>query len=277
MSLSVGDFRVTLIRESIYYWDGGALFGVVPRTLWCHRIAPDECNRVPLGLNCYLIETGEHTVLVETGAGDKLDERTRRRMRLPPESRPLSETIAAHGFDPERIDVVLNSHLHWDHCGGNTAGECPAFPRAVYYARRGEWEHARSRHPRDSVSYDPRNYDPLVHSGQMRLFDGECEPVPGIRMRHAPGHNADMMIVTAESRGETFCFLSDLVPTVHHVTPTWVAAFDLFPLTTIDNKIRILAQAAAGNWVCGFAHDAGVAFARIRGGGRKFEAEDVGS
>ena len=187
--------------------------------------------------------------------------------------------IARHGIDPETIDLVLNSHLHWDHCGGNTllcgGTPKPAFPRATYYTRRGEWEHAHRRHPRDSISYIDANYDPLVESGKMRLFDGGKEIAPGIWMRHAPGHNRDMMVITATSNGETFCFFSDLVPSTAHLHPTWVAAFDLFPIETIDQKFRWLGEAARGNWVCGFGHDAEVAFARVSASGNSFQISEV--
>lgn len=277
--ISLGDFQITLIREAIYHWDGGAVFGVVPKTLWSRKLAADELNRVAMGFNCYLIQTGANTILVESGAGDKMDERARERMKLPPVSPTLREVIARHGIDPETIDLVLNSHLHWDHCGGNTilcgGTPKPAFPHARYYACRGEWEHAHRRHPRDSISYMDANYDPLIESGRMCLFDGDTEIVPGISMRHAPGHNQDMMVITATSNGETFCFLSDLVPSTAHLHPTWVAAFDLFPLETIDQKFRWLGEAARRNWVCGFGHDAEVPFARVSASGNSFQVSEV--
>ena len=266
---AVGDFEVTLIRAGVYHWDGGAFFGVVPKTLWNRRIPADERNLVPLGFNSYIIETGDHTVLIETGGGDKMDTRALERMKLPGPPDSLPETIARSGIDPERIDIVINTHLHWDHCGGNTrmvnGAAIPEFPRATYYTRRAEWEHAHDRHPRDAVSYIDANYDPLVDSGQMRLLDGDCaEVVPGISVHLALGHNRDMMVAKASSRGETFCFFSDLVPTVEHLTPTWVAAFDLYPLECIDTKTRWLTQAAQERWLCGFGHDSARAFARVQ-------------
>ena len=268
-SVVVGEFEILRIQAGTYWWDGGAVFGVVPKTLWSRRIAADSLNRVPLAFNCYLIRTGEHTILVETGAGDKMEPRARERMNLPAEDEPLAAAIARQGVDPESIDIVINSHLHWDHCGGNTVranGDVlAAFPGARYFASRAEWKHAHERLPRDSVSYIDANYDPLVESGQMTLVDGDCEVVPGVRMCRAPGHNRDMMVVEAASGGQTFCFLSDLVPTAAHVQPTWVAAFDLYPLETIENKIRWLGAAAEGDWVVGFAHDVEFPFARIVG------------
>jgi glyoxylase-like metal-dependent hydrolase (beta-lactamase superfamily II) len=193
--------------------------------------------------------------------------RARERMKLPPAAEPLPNLIARHGIDPETIDIVINSHLHWDHCGGNTiltsAGARPAFPRARYYAPRGEWEHAHERSVRDQVSYIDANYDPLVESGQMVLVEDGHEVVPGVKMHRAPGHNRDMTVITAESRCETFCFLSDLVPSTAHLQPTWVMAFDLYPLETIESRTCWLTRAVEGDWLCGFGHDTEVAFSRV--------------
>jgi glyoxylase-like metal-dependent hydrolase (beta-lactamase superfamily II) len=257
---TLGDFEISLVRDSSYWWDGGAYFGVVPKTLWSRKLPVDDLNRVPLAFNCYVIRTGDHTILIETGGGDKMDARARERMRLDPVAEPLS-------IDADSIDIVINSHLHWDHCGGNTIltpnGPVPAFPRAHYFAPRGEWEHAHERHVRDAVSYIDANYDPLIESGRMTLVEDGREVVPGIRMHTARGHNRDMMVITAESRGQTFCFLSDLVPSASHLPPTWVMGFDLYPLDTIASRHLWLGRAVEGNWLCGFGHDHEIAFARI--------------
>jgi len=267
-SVSLGDFEITLIQDGVYWWDGGAVFGVVPKTLWNQKLPADELNRVPLAFNCYLVRTDGHTILIETGGGDKMDSRARERMRMPAEPSRLPEVIARAGVDPESVDLVINSHLHWDHCSGNTVkcggGVAAAFPRARYFAPRAEWEHAHERNPRDSVSYIDANYDPLVENGQMILVDDGHVVVPGVTMHRAPGHNRDMMVVTVESQGATFCFLSDLVPGVAHLQPTWIPAFDLFPLESIETRTTWLRKAVEGDWLLGLGHDCGQPFVRIR-------------
>jgi glyoxylase-like metal-dependent hydrolase (beta-lactamase superfamily II) len=151
----------------------------------------------------------------------------------------------------------------------------PAFPRAIYYTRRGEWEHAHRRHPRDRVAYIDANYDPLVEAGRMRLIDEDAEVAAGVWLRLAPGHTRDMMVITAESDARTFCFLTDLVPTAAHLTPTWITAFDLDPLQSVDSKLRWLTDAARGEWVCAFGHDTGMPFARVMEREGRFEADGI--
>jgi len=274
-SVTVGDARITQVQCGIHWWDGGNFFGVVPKTLWSKFQKSDELNRIAAGFNCYVIETGSMTVLVETGGGLRHEAVALERMNWPkPEFLP--EVLARHGFDAEKIDYVVNTHLHWDHCSGNTTDEggkvLPTFPNAQYITQRGELEAAREGHPRVAVSYRPVNFEPLVESGRMHLVDGDSEVVPGVELRVAPGHNRDMMVVQVRSPRETWCMFADLIPFAAHVTPTWVAAFDLFPLETIASKTELLTRAAAEGWWCSFGHDPDVAFARVETDGRKWKA-----
>jgi glyoxylase-like metal-dependent hydrolase (beta-lactamase superfamily II) len=269
-AITVGDFRITLVRAGSYWWDGGAMFGVVPKTLWSKRQPADDQNRIEAGLNCFVIENGDLRILVETGIGVRHDEKTRERIRMP-DPPDLCQLLAAQGFEPESFDLVVNTHLHWDHVGGNTVGGSPerldqvrpAFPNARYVTQEGELLHARKRLQRDAVSYRPINYETLMDSGQMHLLNGDEQVADGVRVRVAPGHNRDMMVVLVESGGETWCHLADLVQYASQVTPTWVSAFDLYPLKTIENRILILGQAAAMGWWCSFGHDPKTAFAKV--------------
>jgi len=220
-----------------------------------------------------VLDDGTRRVLVETGGGVRHDERALSRMKMT-RGVHAAEAVADAGFEPESIDLVINTHLHWDHCGGNTldAGDrvVAAFPRARYVTQRAELAHAREQHPRDAVSYRAPNYETLVEEGRMHLLDGDVEVSPGVHVQVMPGHNRDMMVVIVRSGGETWCHMADLAPYAAHVTPTWVAAFDLFPLETIQSKTELFGRAAAEGWWCSFGHDPKVNFARVAESGGRF-------
>jgi glyoxylase-like metal-dependent hydrolase (beta-lactamase superfamily II) len=255
-SHSLGDFELSVFSDGTYFLDGGALFGVVPKPMWERRRSPDEKNRLAVGLNSLLIRTGSKTVLVETGIGNKLTEKM---VKIYAPQARLLENLNAAGIAPEDVDIVINTHLHFDHCGWNTVergGQIVAtFPRAQYYVQAGEYEHGCRQLERDRMSYLDENYGPLIRSGQMTLLRGDAEIVPGIRVRVLPGHTAHMQAVMIESGGRKACYISDLVPTTAHLEPTWVMAFDLFPLETIENRKRIYAEAIPGKWLMVFTHD----------------------
>jgi len=257
-SLTLGDFELSIFSDGTYPLDGGAFFGVVPKIMWSRKAAADEKNYVQAGLNSLLIRTGKQTVLVETGMGNKLSERMVKFYGQPAQ---LLANLTAGGVAPEDIDIVINTHLHFDHCGWNTVRNnkdgkiVPTFPRAKYYAPEGEWQYARRPSERDAISYIPDNYDPLVQSGQMTLLKGGEEIVPGISVQTFPGHTAHMQAVILESGGRTACYISDLLPTTMHVDLTWGMAFDLYPLLTIESKKRYYAKSIPEKWVTVFTHD----------------------
>lgn len=194
---TLGDFELTVFSDGTYPLDGGAYFGVVPKVMWSKRVTADERNYVTSGLNSLLVRTGNKTVLIETGMGNKLSERMIKFYGQPAQ---LLDNLAAAGISPEEIDIVINSHLHFDHCGWNTVRDkngkiAPTFPRAKYYAPEGEWQYARHPSDRDSISFISENYDPLVESGQMTLLKGGEEIVPGISVRTFRGHTAHMQAI----------------------------------------------------------------------------------
>jgi glyoxylase-like metal-dependent hydrolase (beta-lactamase superfamily II) len=208
-------------------------------------------------LNSLLIRTGKQNILVETGIGNKLSEKM---VKVYGQPAQLIENLAAGGVSPDDIDVVINTHLHFDHCGWNTVrgnGKVvPTFPRAKYYVQEGEWQHACEQHIRDSISYISDNYDPLIKSGQMELLQGNQEIVPGVSVKVFPGHTAHMQAVVVTSGGKTACYISDLIPTAAHIDLTWVMAFDLFPITTIDSRRRYYERAVFEKWLTVFTHGA---------------------
>jgi glyoxylase-like metal-dependent hydrolase (beta-lactamase superfamily II) len=263
-SLTLGDFELSIFSDGTYPLDGGAFFGVVPKIMWSRKAAADEKNYVQAGLNSLLIRTGKQNVLVETGMGNKLSDRMVKFYGQPAQ---LLTNLTSGGVAPEDIDIVINSHLHFDHCGWNTVRKdgkiAPTFPRAKYYAPEGEWQYARRPSERDAISYIPDNYDPLVQSGQMTLLKGGEEIVPGISVKTFPGHTASMQAVIVESGGRTACYISDLIPTTAHIDITWGMGFDLYPLHTIDSKKHYYAKAIPEKWVTVFTHDPKVPWAYV--------------
>jgi glyoxylase-like metal-dependent hydrolase (beta-lactamase superfamily II) len=264
---SLGDFELSFCTDGTYLLDGGAMFGVVPKTLWQKRAPADEENRILLGLNSIIVRTGQATVLIETGIGNKQSEKMR---QIHGNQELLPASMAAAGIRPEEVTHVVNTHLHFDHCGWNTTLQpdgsvTPTFPNARYFAHRGEVEHGRRQLDRDKVSYLSPNYDPLIASGQMTLLEDESirrDPtiVRGISVELFPGHTAHMMGVHIRCSGpgsteRRACYVGDLIPTAHHVEPTWVMGYDLDPLTCIEQRKRFLARAIPEQWLVLFTHD----------------------
>jgi glyoxylase-like metal-dependent hydrolase (beta-lactamase superfamily II) len=246
-----------MLSDGGYWLDGGAMFGVIPKPLWEKKFKADDKNRLRLGLNSLLIRSDEHTVLVETGVGNKLADKAQ---KIYGNEAKLLDNFEAANISPEDVDIVINTHLHFDHCGWNTMRQggrvVATFPRAVYYAPEGEWRHGLRQYERDRVSYLSDNYNPLLDSGQMTLVNGDREIVPGISVRVYPGHTATMQAVIVESRGKTACYISDLIPTTAHLDLTWGMGYDLFPLDTIESKKRFYAEAVPQDWLVVFTHDA---------------------
>jgi glyoxylase-like metal-dependent hydrolase (beta-lactamase superfamily II) len=262
--LLLGDFELTFLSDGNYFLDGGQFFGIVPKVLWSRKVQADEQNRVVTGLNSVLVRTGKQNILIETGIGNKLGEKMRQIYQ--PQAK-LLESLQAGGVRREEINIVINSHLHFDHCGWNTVIEdgkaVPTFPNARYYAPHGEWEVAKLQRERDAVSYITDNYDPLIASGQMQLLKEDSEILPGVSTRTYPGHTRAMMAILIQSAGQTACYISDLIPTTAHLDVTWGMSFDLYPLETIENKKRFYQEAIPGKWLVLFTHDPKIPAAHI--------------
>jgi glyoxylase-like metal-dependent hydrolase (beta-lactamase superfamily II) len=230
---TIGDFELTIFSDGKYLLDGGAFFGVVPKVMWAKKVNVDDKNRVLTGLNSLLVRTGDRNILIETGIGNKLSERMIRFYGQPAE---LLDNMSAGGVSPDDIDIVINTHLHFDHCGWNTIRTndriISTFPKAKYYVQEGEWQHACRPFERDRISY-----------------------ISDISVRVFRGHTAYMQAVIIESRGRKACYISDLIPTRAHIDLTWGMSFDLFPVDTIESKKKYYAESIPEKWLTVFTHD----------------------
>lgn len=274
---TLGDFELTVVSDGIYHLDGGAFFGVIPKVLWQKKLPADEKNRVPSGLNSLVIRTGSQTILVETGIGCKLTEKM---IGIYGQPAQLLDNLQAAGISPDDIDIVINTHLHFDHCGWNTTyrdGKAVAtFPRAKYYVQDGEWQRAQKPAERDAISYISDNYNPLVESGQMQLLHGDQEIAPGVSVEVFPGHTRDMQAVVISSNGQKACYISDLIPTTAHLPVTWGMGFDLYPLDVIDSRKRYYEQAIPEKWLTVFTHDAITPWAYLKAAANgRVEVENI--
>ena len=254
---TLGDFELTVVNDGKYYLDGGAMFGVVPKPMWEKVLPADEQNRIHMAMNSLVIRTGSDTILVDTGAGNKLPDKTRKIFDI---QECLLERLGEASIAPDEITVVINTHLHFDHAGWNTRRRAngvvvPSFPRAKYYFQKGELAHAHVQHERDRVSYLTDNYDPLVANGQAILLEGAAEIVPGVRVELFPGHTDHHQVVIVESQGKTAAYVGDLIPSTAHLNPTWVMAYDLAPITSIENRKRYYQSAIPDGWLTVFTHE----------------------
>ncbi|HEX9704860.1 MAG TPA: MBL fold metallo-hydrolase [Gemmatimonadales bacterium] len=285
-SLTVGKLRCHALEAGKQHLDGGAMFGVVPKPLWERRIAPDERNRIPLALRCLLIEHPDGLVLVDSGIGNKQDEKFRDIYGVENAGAQgrtrLEDALQALGHTPNDVRWVINTHLHFDHAGGNTYREVVGdgggggsvrvtFPKATYVVQRGELEFAHRSNERIRASYLPPNFDPIP----FRLLDGETDVLPGIRCLPTPGHVPFHQSILMESGGERACFLADLVPTAAHLPLPWIMGYDVEPLVTLETKRALLARAEAEGWLVIFEHDPVTAAGRLAREGKHIGLVEV--
>ena len=269
-----GDYRVEIISDCEFRLDGGAMFGVVPRNLWSKPCPPDDQNRIRMNMNCLFVEAGDQKILIDTGIGEKWSNKHRAMYGIQ-RARSLDESLQAiAGVASSDITIVVNTHLHFDHAGGNTYFDASgkavsSFANARYFVSRAEYEHAESPTERDRASYLSENWAPLKDSGQLELMDDEYKVVDGLTMKTYADHNRSMQCPRLERDGRTLFGFADLVPTRAHVPYAWVMGYDLYPVETVQAKKKLLPQAAREKWTCLFYHDPEQALGTIVEDGEK--------
>jgi glyoxylase-like metal-dependent hydrolase (beta-lactamase superfamily II) len=264
---ALGDLRLHAIDGGLQWLDGGAMFGVVPKPLWERRIPADERNRIPLAARSLLVATPDELVLIETGLGNKSEARAIEIYgidTLPPDPAMgpdrLQAGVREAGHSPDEVTLVVNTHLHFDHAGGNTfhdaGGELRlAFPRARYTVQWKEWEYAHSTNERTRASYLRHDFDPVHAAGAFDFLHGAGELIPGVAVVPTPGHTPHHQSVLVRSAGETACYLGDLVPTMAHLPLPWIMGYDVEPLVTLESKRTLLARALEEGWLLVSTHD----------------------
>jgi glyoxylase-like metal-dependent hydrolase (beta-lactamase superfamily II) len=269
-STSVGGIRIHALEAGLQWLDGGAMFGVVPKPLWEQRIAADERNRIPAALRCLLVEAPEALVLVDTGIGNKESAKFRDLYGVANEGDPtrLEDAVRTAGFHPSDVDIVLNTHLHFDHAGGDTVLGAddvvrPSFPGARHVVQKGEFDFAHSGNERVRASYLAGNFDPVAEAGLWHFVDGETAVTRGVTVLPTPGHTPFHHSVLVEDAGEVACFLGDVCPTAAHLPLPWVMGYDLEPLVTLESKRSLWRRALAEEWLLVFEHDAEVPWGRL--------------
>ncbi len=304
-TFQVGGYRCHALEAGRQRLDGGAMFGVVPKPLWEKRVSADERNRIPLALRCVLVEHDVGPVLIDTGIGNKESEKFADIYAVDNLGKTgptqLEDALAELGVEPESVRYVINTHLHFDHAGGNTAlppNRQPAvrpsdrppvrpsarltagaegggeprlsFPNAMYVVQQGELEFARHTNERTAASYLAPNFEPVAAAGRWQLVVGETELLPGIRVLPTPGHVPHHQSVLISDAGDTACFLGDLAPTSAHVPLPWIMGYDLEPLVTLESKRNLLERAEAEGWTMIFEHDPEVVLGRVVRDGKSF-------
>jgi methylmalonyl-CoA epimerase len=274
-TIPLGDIEIVILSDGLFRLDGGAMFGVVPKTFWEKKSPPDDRNRIQMSMNPLLVR-GARTMLIDAGCGDKM---TAKQADIYAFQRNfnLQHSLAAAGASPESIDIVLATHLHFDHAGGFTSRGSdgvvrPRFPRAQYVIRRGEFEDAMNPNERTKGSYFLENYEPLADAGVLQLINDDATIMPGVRVRRTGGHTKHHQMVMIESGGKTAVFVADLLPTVAHLPDVWVMGYDLFPLETLNFKRDFLREAIEREYLILFEHDPDIAagYIREKGDGKRY-------
>jgi glyoxylase-like metal-dependent hydrolase (beta-lactamase superfamily II) len=277
--MKLGAFDIDPVTDGRFRLDGGAMFGVVPKVLWEQCCPADDQNRIQLSVTCLVVRAYGKHILVDTGLGDKWDAKYRERFAID-RTPPLAESLKKLGLSFDDIHIVINTHLHFDHAGGNTLRQgtqvVPAFPKATYFIQRGEFEEAVRANERTKASYREENFIPIAQERRWEFIDGDAEIVPGVSVMVTHGHTTHHQSVKIESEERVALFLGDLIPTVSHLPLPYIMGYDLYPLQTLETKRKVLQRACDENWLLVFEHDPAVPMGHVRRDGEgKYLLEPV--
>lgn len=274
--MKLGDYELSAARDGTFRLDGGAMFGIVPKSLWSKIDPADHRNRILIALNPLLVRTGSHNVLIDTGLGDtrgrKFDDLYDVNCGM------LLDSLNALGTPPEKIDTVILTHLHFDHSGGAVRhldnGEIrTAFPNALFIAQRDEWEDAHKTNEVTKGSYCTKDLDVIQSCGQLELVEGNTEVLPGIRLLVTGGHTRSHQMILIESGGQTCIFWGDLIPTAAHVNMAYIMSYDLYPVDTFEQKKIWIQRVIECEWTAYFEHDPRTTFAKLKSAGKRVNVE----
>jgi glyoxylase-like metal-dependent hydrolase (beta-lactamase superfamily II) len=279
--MQFGDFELTPLFDGFFRLDGGAMFGVVPKPLWEKRSPADDKNRITLAMRPLLVRSDAGVMLIDAGIGDKMDEKSVAIYGVD-RQRNLQHSLSEAGLSADHIDIVLASHLHFDHAGGFTKRDSsgsirPVFPRARYVARTAEWEDATHPHERNRASYLAENFVPLMTAGVLDLIPDDRAITPGVRVVRTGGHTMHHQIVFIESGGRTAVFAADLIPTTAHIDEPWIMGYDLYPMDTLAFKRTFVREAIDREYLIFFEHDPVIPAGYIREKDRRKYVEPVKS
>jgi len=274
----LGNVELHLVSDGRVHMDGGMIFGIVPKVLWEKMLPADELNRVPMALNCLLVVSEEKRILVETGYGDKLSAKQIEQLALQRPEGGLLDGLQRLGYTAEDIDIVINTHLHPDHCGGNTrlrdGAGVPTFPRAQYWIQRQEWVEASFPNERTQASYPPENWKPLEEAGQLSLIFGDARVTGEVRCVATRGHTRAHQSVIIESAGETAIFLGDMTcKAIQLERLNWTTAFDTEPLETVESKRAMRDWAWEKRALLIFGHDTQIPLGYLSKDGTRFRVD----
>ncbi|MCA0447094.1 MAG: MBL fold metallo-hydrolase [Bacteroidetes bacterium] len=277
--MKIGNYEVVSVETGRFRLDGGAMFGTIPKVLWENQIPADQSNRIEMALRTLLIRGNGRTILIDTGMGDKWDDKQKGMYHLSNETYTLENSLKAEGLTTDDITDVILTHLHFDHAGGATKiqnGEIiPAFPNATYYIQKSNLDWARNPNERERASYLAVNFEPLIQQNKLVLVDGETEILPGIRAIVSNGHTIGMQCIQVEGDGESLVYCADLIPTSAHIPVPWIMGYDIQPMLMLEEKKKLLNQAVEENWTLFFEHDPAISACKVVPGKKYAEKGEI--